>query len=197
MILASSNIVEEGETYMTELEEIGININSIENTEQIIDQLMDSYSDDVLHLVFSYVKNRTTAEDLTQEIFIKCYEKLGQFNNKSSIKTWLYRIAINHCKDYLGSWHYRKLNFSDKILDYLPSKSKHVEEEIISKDVANSLMSAVMDLPVKYREVIFLHYYEELSLANISKITGVNSNTLKTRLKQARELLKNKLKKEV
>lgn len=197
MILASSNIVEEGETYMTELEEIGIKINSIENTEQIIDQLMDSYSDDVLHLVFSYVKNRTTAEDLTQEIFIKCYEKLGQFNNKSSIKTWLYRIAINHCKDYLGSWHYRKLNFSDKILDYLPSKSKHVEEEIISKDVANSLMSAVMDLPVKYREVVFLHYYEELSLANISKITGVNSNTLKTRLKQARELLKNKMKKEV
>lgn len=100
---------------MTELEEIGININSIENTEQIISQLMDNYSDDVLHLVFSYVKNRTTAEDLTQEIFIKCYEKLGQFNNKSSIKTWLYRIAINHCKDYLGSWHYRKLNFNDKI----------------------------------------------------------------------------------
>ncbi|EAD5531524.1 sigma-70 family RNA polymerase sigma factor [Listeria monocytogenes] len=182
---------------MTELEEIGIHINSIENTEQIISQLMDNYSDDVLHLVFSYVKNRTTAEDLTQEIFIKCYEKLDQFNNKSSIKTWLYRIAINHCKDYLGSWHYRKLNFNDKIWDYLPSKSKHVEEEIISKDVANSLMSAVMDLPVKYREVVFLHYYEELPLANISKITGVNSNTLKTRLKQARELLKNKMKKEV
>ncbi|EKB5565506.1 sigma-70 family RNA polymerase sigma factor [Listeria monocytogenes] len=182
---------------MTELEEIGIHINSIENTEQIISQLMDNYSDDVLHLVFSYVKNRTTAEDLTQEIFIKCYEKLDQFNNKSSIKTWLYRIAINHCKYYLGSWHYRKLNFNDKIWDYLPSKSKHVEEEIISKDVANSLMSAVMDLPVKYREVVFLHYYEELSLANISKITGVNSNTLKTRLKQARELLKNKMKKEV
>ncbi|MBC2328610.1 sigma-70 family RNA polymerase sigma factor [Listeria swaminathanii] len=182
---------------MTELEEIGININSIENTEQIISQLMDNYSDDILHLVFSYVKNRTTAEDLTQEIFIKCYEKLNQFNNKSSIKTWLYRIAINHCKDYLGSWHYRKLNFSDKIWDYLPSKSKRVEEEIISKDVANSLMSAVMDLPVKYREVVFLHYYEELSLANISKITGVNSNTLKTRLKHARELLKSKMKKEV
>ncbi|EAC4354568.1 sigma-70 family RNA polymerase sigma factor [Listeria monocytogenes] len=182
---------------MTELEEIGIHINSIENTEQIISQLIDNYSDDVLHLVFSYVKNRTTAEDLTQEIFIKCYEKLDQFNNKSSIKTWLYRIAINHCKDYLGSWHYRKLNFSEKIWDYLPSKSKHVEEEVIAKDVANSLMSAVMDLPVKYREVVFLHYYEELSLANISKITGVNSNTLKTRLKHARELLKTKMKKEV
>ncbi|MED1605985.1 sigma-70 family RNA polymerase sigma factor [Cytobacillus kochii] len=178
-------------------EKIAINVNNLENTEQIIGQLMDNYSDDVLHLVFSYVKNRTTAEDLTQEIFIKCYEKLGQFNHKSSIKTWLYRIAINHCKDYLCSWHYRKIKFSDKIWDHIPSKSKHVEEEIISKNVADSLTSAVMDLPVKYREVAFLHYYEELSLANISKITGVNSNTLKTRLKHARELLKNKMKKEV
>ena len=60
---------------MAELEEMAINVNSIENPEQIIGQLMDNYSDDVLHLVFSYVKNRTTAEDLTQEIFIKCYEK--------------------------------------------------------------------------------------------------------------------------
>jgi RNA polymerase sigma-70 factor, ECF subfamily len=66
-----------------------VNVNSIEDNEQVIGQLMDNYSDDVLHLVFSYVKNRTTAEDLTQEIFIKCHEKLGQFNHKSSIKTWL------------------------------------------------------------------------------------------------------------
>ncbi|TDQ40704.1 sigma-70 family RNA polymerase sigma factor [Aureibacillus halotolerans] len=182
---------------MAELEEIEINSNCIENTEQIIGQLMDNYSDDVLHLVFSYVKNRTTAEDLTQEIFIKCYEKLGQFNDKSSIKTWLYRIAINHCKDYLRSWHYRKVKFSDKVWDYIPSKSNHVDEEVISKNVANRLTSAVMELPVKYREVVFLYYYEELSLVNISKITDVNSNTLKTRLKTARELLKNKMKKEV
>ncbi len=178
-------------------EEIAINVKNVENAEQIISQLMDDYSDDILYLVFSYVKNRTTAEDLTQEIFIKCYEKLGQFNNKSSIKTWLYRIAINHCKDYLRSWHYRKIKFSDKIGDYFPSKAKHVEEEIISKNVTNRLTNAVMDLPEKYREVVFLHYYEELPLVNISKITGINSNTLKTRLKHARELLKNKMKEEV
>lgn len=71
---------------MAELKELAIDLNNIENTEEAIGQLMDSYSDDVLHLVFSYVKNRTTAEDLTQEIFIKCYEKLVQFNHHSSIK---------------------------------------------------------------------------------------------------------------
>lgn len=169
----------------------------LDEREQIIDQLMHEYSDAILHLVYTYVKNRSTAEDLTQEIFIKCYEKLDQFNQQSTIKTWVYRIASNHCKDYLRSWHYRKITLSDKILDYIPSKSKHVEEEIIKNSEEDILTKAVMNLPLKYREVVFLHYYEELSLREISKITTVNINTLKTRLKRAKELLKEKMKEEV
>jgi len=165
--------------------------------EEIIDQLMQEYSDDILHLVYTYVKNRTTAEDLTQEVFLKCYEKLNQFNQQATLKTWVYRIASNHCKDYLRSWHYRKITLSDKILDYIPSKSKQVEEEIIANSEENILTNAVMNLPLKYREVVFLHYYEELSLAEISKITTVNINTIKTRLKRAKELLKDKMIEEV
>lgn len=169
----------------------------LDEREQIIDQLMHEYSDDILHLVYTYVKNRATAEDLTQEIFIKCYEKLNQFNQQAKIKTWVYRIASNHCKDYLRSWHYRKITLSDKILDYIPSKSKQVEEEIIKNSEEDILINAVMNLPLKYREVVFLHYYEELSLREISKITTVNINTLKTRLKRAKELLKDKMIEEV
>ncbi|CEG27114.1 sigma-70 family RNA polymerase sigma factor [Bacillus sp. B-jedd] len=165
--------------------------------EEIIDQLMQEYSDDILYLVYTYVKNRTTAEDLTQEIFLKCYEKLNQFNQQATLKTWVFRIASNHCKDYLRSWHYRKITLSDKISDYIPSKSKQVEEEIIANSEENRLTNAVMNLPLKYREVVFLHYYEELSLAEISKITTVNINTIKTRLKRAKELLKDKMMEEV
>lgn len=168
----------------------------LDDREQIIDQLMHEYSDGILHLVYTYVKNRTTAEDLTQEIFIKCYEKLNQFHQQSNIKTWLYRIAINHCKDYLRSWHYRKISLTNTILDHIPSKAKQVEEKIITKSEESSLAHAVMDLPLKYREIVFLHYYEELPLAEISKITAVNINTIKTRLKRARQLLKDKLLKE-
>lgn len=169
----------------------------LDEREQIIDQLMREYSDDILHLVYTYVKNRTIAEDLAQEIFIKCYEKLNQFNQQSTIKTWLYRIASNHCKDYLRSWHYRKITLSNKVFDHIPSKSKQVEEEVIKQSEENSLTNAVMNLPLKYREVVFLHYYEELSLTEISKITSVNINTLKTRLKRAKELLKDKMIEEV
>ena len=82
-------------------------------------------------------------------------------------------------------------------MDYIPSKSKQVEEEIIANSEENILTNAVMNLPLKYREVVFLHYYEELSLAEISKITTVNINTIKTRLKRAKELLKDKMIEEV
>ena len=170
---------------------------TLDEREQIIDGLMHEYSDDILHLVYTYVRNRATAEDLTQEIFIKCYEKLHQFNRQATIKTWVYRIASNHCKDYLKSWHYRKITLTDKLLDYIPSKSKQVEEEVIANSEENSLTNAVMNLPLKYREVVFLHYYEELTLLEISKITAVNINTIKTRLKRAKELLKDKMIEEV
>lgn len=158
--------------------------------EQFLDQIMNDYSDGILHLVYTYVKNRTQAEDLTQEIFIKCYEKADQFHHLSSVKTWVYRVASNHCKDYLRSWHYRKITLSEKLADYLPSKTRQVEEDFMRKNEEQTLADAVFSLPIKYREVVFLHYYQELNLTEISKVTSVNVNTLKTRLKRAKELLK-------
>ena len=181
---------------MSELEQWTMTFENADDKEQIIDQLMHDYSDSILHLVFTYVKNRATAEDLTQEIFIKCYEKLDQFNQRSTMKTWVYRIASNHCKDYLRSWHYRKIRVSDRIWDSIPAKSKQVEDEVVARSEEASLSRAVLSLPIKYREVVFLHYYEELTLSEISNVTTVNVNTLKTRLKRAKELL-DKLNEEV
>lgn len=182
---------------MNELEQLSMEKIWMKDKEQVIDLLMQDYSDNILYLVFTYVKNQATAEDLTQEIFIKCYEKLDQFNQQASIKTWVYKIASNHCKDYVRSWYYRKIRLNEKVMNYIPSHSKQVEEEVISKHQEDSLSHAVMALPIKYREVVFLHYYEELSVAEISNVTTVNANTIKTRLKRAKELLRDKMMKEV
>ena len=82
---------------------------SIEQTnhsyEVIIDELMTDYGQQILQLVMQYVHNAAIAEDLTQEIFVKCYQALPTFHFNSSVKTWLWRIAINHTKDYLKSWY--------------------------------------------------------------------------------------------
>lgn len=163
------------------------------DNEELIDQLMDQHGQDLLYLVYSYVKNREVAQDLTQEIFIKCYQKLHQYNKKSSLKTWLWRIAINHCKDYLKSWHNRNMVVSEEKATAAASLKEEVENKVIQKYVDEQLAIAVLKLPDTYREVIYLHYFEDLSIKEISYLTKLNQNTIKTRLKRARQFLKGSL----
>ncbi|SDZ22706.1 RNA polymerase sigma-70 factor, ECF subfamily [Evansella caseinilytica] len=158
--------------------------------EAFLDDIMHDYGHDILRLVYTYVNNKAVAEDLTQDIFLKCYRKFDQFNYESSIKTWLYRITVNHCKDYLRSWHCRKVMINEAVISALPSKDKQVDDEVIQKSTDEQLADAVMRLPMKYREVIYLFYYEELKLEEISATLNVNINTIKSRLKRAREVLK-------
>ncbi|WP_078552533.1 sigma-70 family RNA polymerase sigma factor [Bacillus alkalicellulosilyticus] len=161
-----------------------------DDRDALLQELMESYGDDILRLVYSYIKDRSLAEDLTQEIFIKCFTHLQGFQQQSSIKTWLYRIASNHCKDYLRSWHYRKMVLSEKVGSVLTTKDKEVEDEVVGRSEEKQLAEALLTLPVRYREVLYFHYFEEWSVTEISKLLEGNPNTVKTRLKRGRELLK-------
>ncbi|WP_307344304.1 sigma-70 family RNA polymerase sigma factor [Metabacillus malikii] len=151
---------------------------------------MDKYGESLLHLTYSYVKDRTVAEDLTQEIFVKCYQRLGQYESRSTLKSWLWRIAINHCKDYLRSWHHKHIFVAEDQVKKTSSIEKDVENEVIQRYEDKQLVEAVMSLPDRYREVIYFYYFEELSIKEISSLTSVNQNTIKTRLKRAKEILK-------
>lgn len=166
-------------------------LNSItEQKEMLIKQLMDDYAQDIIWLIYSYVKDKNIAEDLTQEVFIKAFKKLDEFQGRSTLKTWLYKIAINRSKDHLKSAYVKRVIpftiFSKSINKSIPSTEtiylEHNEAAIIAKNVLN--------LPLKYREVIMLHYFDELSISEIEKLINVNSNTIKTRLRKAKQLLK-------
>ncbi|MDQ0225765.1 sigma-70 family RNA polymerase sigma factor [Metabacillus niabensis] len=161
--------------------------------DKVLDQLMDKYGNSILHLAYSYVGNREIAEDLTQEIFVKCYQKLDQYQKRSSLKSWLWRIAINHCKDYLKSWHYKHIIISDEQAKRTSSRERVVEHEVIQKYEDEQLVHTVMGLPDTYREVLYLYYFEELTIKEISNLINVNQNTIKTRLKKAKEILKDRL----
>jgi RNA polymerase sigma-70 factor, ECF subfamily len=154
---------------------------------EIISELMDQYGTEVLHLAYSYVRNRQTAEDLAQEVFIKCYEKLESFEGKSGLQTWLYRIAVNHFKDYLKSWHHRKMVVGEYVSSFLHSGA---EEEFLAKAERDEILEAVFQLPVKNREVIYLYYFKDCSQKEISEICGINLNTVKTRMARGKDLLK-------
>ncbi|MGD6966241.1 sigma-70 family RNA polymerase sigma factor [Rossellomorea vietnamensis] len=175
------------------MEEIITEAYDLEDKESIIDELMRNYGQDVLQLVFSYVRNQSAAEDLTQEIFVKCYNNLHKYNRKSKLKTWLWRIAINHSKDYLKSWYTNKVVVAETENHHPGIQGDSVEESVIRKEEDSELAEAVMNLPVEYREVIYLYYFEEMQIKEIAKATDQKANTVKTRLRRAKSLLKEQL----
>lgn len=158
----------------------------------LFDEIMQVYGQDILQLVFSYVKNKTVAEDLTQEIFVKCYQALPSYKKQAKVRTWLWRIASNHCKDYLKSWYFRSVQAAgDEQGEF--AASENIEESMIQRDEDQELATAVMELPVKYREVIYLYYFQELAIKDISDITGLSQGTIKTRMRRAKSILKKRL----
>lgn len=179
---ASSNIWEGGKA----VDELMIEAFEIEDKEDLIDEIMNKYGQEVLQLVYSYVNNKEVAEDLTQDIFVKCYKSLHTYKGNSNLKTWLWRIAINHCKDYLKSWYNKKVIVTEDDFTYMESQKESVEQIVIQNAEDSRLASAVMSLPIKYREVIYLFYYEDLSIKEIATVIEVKENTIKTRLKKQR-----------
>lgn len=161
--------------------------------EVLIEEIMNRHGQEILKLVYSYVNNIEVAEDLTQEIFVKCYNSLHTYGGKSKIRTWLWRIAINHCKDFLKSWYNKNVIITGEELTNNNTKKEMVEQVVIQKEDDDQLISVIMALPVKYREVIYLFYYEDLPIKEIAALTGVGDNTVKTRLRRAKELLKERL----
>ncbi|MCG7336243.1 sigma-70 family RNA polymerase sigma factor [Sporosarcina sp. ACRSM] len=175
------------------MEELLTNTIEIEDKDALIDELMERYGQDILRLVYSYVNNSQIAEDLTQDIFVKCYKSLHTYSGKSKLRTWLWRIAINHCKDYLKSWYNRNVLVTEEEPANYRTTKQMVEDTVIQKEEDDQLIAAIMTLPIKYREVIYLFYYEELLIKEIAVLTEVSANTVKTRLRRAKELLKERL----
>ena len=160
--------------------------------EEKIEWLMDEYGENVARLAFTYTKQKQLSEDIAQEVFIKCYENLDNFRNESSYKTWLYRITVNLCKDKLGSWSLKNIiltEFFSKIM----SPNKSPEMELVGLEEKRLVAEKILSLPLKYREVIILYYYEEMSYNQISDFLNLSIQTIKSRLHRARVLLKKSL----
>lgn len=155
-----------------------------------VEELMTRFGEEIKRLSYTYVKDRAAAEDITQEIFLTVYLKLDSFAGKSSIRTWIYSIAINKCKDYLRSWHVRRISVQENIKDLLTSKWNGPDEELDAKIESAQLVDEVLRLPLKYREVILLYYYKELSIKEISDVIGIGESTVKVRLHRGREKLR-------
>lgn len=160
-----------------------------QNVTLTLEALMREYGNTVLRTAVLYVKDIHTAEDIFQEVFLKVNEKLASFRNESSIKTWLVRITINTCKDYLKSaYHKRVVTLEQFQEDALTAEDAYDEVE---RRVANGpVTSTVAELPEKYRSVLICVYYQELSIAETAAILGLPEGTVKSRLARAKQRLR-------
>ncbi|WP_235801877.1 sigma-70 family RNA polymerase sigma factor [Ureibacillus manganicus] len=158
--------------------------------ERDIQQIMHEHTDYLLRLAFLYVKEWPTAEDIVQDVFITYYQKSDQFEQRSSLKTYLSKMTVNKCKDYLKSWRYRMQILTNSF----SSKPKNHRNRLVEQDEKLELAEAILRLPLKYREVIIYYYFEELPVIEVAQHLNLSDNTVKTRLRKARTLLKEELK---
>ena len=153
------------------------------NREVLVD-LMQRYGDMVLRVAFTYVKERQLAEDISQEVFIRCYQSLDTFKHQSSYQTWLYKITVNYCKDYVRSWSYRNL-IPQALIKEEERRVDSVDSQVVRKEENDFIFHEVLSLSVKLREVLILYYYEDLTIEEVAKILSIKQNTVKTRLHRA------------
>lgn len=140
---------------------------------------LNKYSDMVIRIAFQSLKSMTDAEDVAQEVFLKLFTSSPEFESEAHEKAWVIRVTVNLCKDFLKSAWFRKRAV--------------LEDSIPQNDKNNEVLDAVMRLPVKFRNVIYLHYYEDMSVAQISDILRQKENTVSSWLYRARRQLKESL----
>lgn len=152
--------------------------------ENQIEFVLQKYSKMVYQLAYVRTKNRADAEDLLQEVFLRFLKSNIPFNDDEHCKAWLIRTTINCSKNLLTSAWFRKTVFLEDGLENYANVAKKGKSDVFY---------AVLELPVKYRVVVHLYYYEDFSVAEISTMLNRKESTVKTQLYRARELLKKKL----
>lgn len=157
-----------------------------------IETLIRQYGNDVLRTAYMYVKDMHTAEDIFQDVFIKVNQKLSTFEGSSSIKTWIIRITINTCKDYLKSAYSRRVvPMMEYQEDAIISETDY--DEVEKKDTKELIQKAVLSLPSKYKDLVLCVYFQDMTLTEAAHALNIAEGTAKSRLSRARQKLKSLL----
>ena len=147
-----------------------------------INSLFLKHSDLIYRICILYLKNKADAQDALQSTFVKYLEKKPVFNDEDHARAWLIVTAKNICRNNLSYWYYRLKTPLDFIEDTIGSTAPNFET-----------LEAVMALPEKNREVIYLYYYEGYTTEEIADLLVRNHSTVRTQLVRGRELLKSTL----
>jgi len=148
-------------------------------TDDCVDEVVDKYANMVYRLALAHMKSKHDAEDVFQDVFLRYILKPRSFESEEHRKAWLIRVTINRSRSIWGAW-FRK---NEPLDDFLA----------VETEPDNDLSEYLALLPQKYRSVIHLFYYEDLSVKQISEILGAKESTVRTWLTRARSILSEKL----
>ena len=155
---------------------------SLLRTDKEIAEIYERHVNMVYRIGFAYMKNVAETEDVVQEAFYKLIKSGTDFESLEHEKAWLIRTASNICKNTLRHWWRKRENLEDY--------EKLQDNKVFEVD---DTLSAVMNLPDKYKTVIYLYYYESYNSVEISKILQKKQSTIRNHLHEARKILKEKL----
>ena len=151
-----------------------------EKREHIVEAI-EKYADMVRRVAFMYMKNADDVEDIFQDVFLRLFRYEKSFDSDTHEKAWLLRVTINKCKDLHRSFfRSRVCSLDDLEITFEDEHESEVLQEILS-------------LPRKYKDVVYLFYYEGYSVPEISRLLNVKENTVYSHLHRARQMLKEKL----
>lgn len=177
--------------------------------ERAFSELVVTYEGRVLGLVTRMLGNREEARELTQEVFFQVFKAISSFRGDSKLSTWIYRIAVNLCKNRSKYLKIRQTEHQDELegaLERVPlaearrataAQVERPDEMMSGKQVERIVQEAIQRLEPSYRECLVLRDVEELSYEEIEQITGLAQGTVKSRIHRARAMLKEWVEKEL
>lgn len=152
-------------------------------SEQEVNRAVERYADTVRRLCMIHLKNYHDSEDIFQTVFLKYVLSSVVFESEEHEKAWFIRVTINACKDFFKDFFRSHTVPLEELL--------HQQEELTPDN--SEVLDAVLSLPVKYRDVVYLYYYEEYTAVEIASILKKNKNTVYMLLTRSKRLLREKL----
>lgn len=151
--------------------------------------LYNEHSRPIFYLCLRLLSDPDKAEDATHDVFLKAYRKLHQFRGESSWRTWLYRIAINHCRNLQVTWHERHMmsNVDEAVWETTPSQTDSPLRVLETKELGERIQKALDGLPAEYRLLLLLVADEEMSYEQVGTLTEQTADAVRGKLHRARK----------
>ena len=159
-------------------------------------EVVDRYQSKVFSIIFGILRNRNDAEDISQQVFAKIYFSIKNFDSRSSLLTWIYKITVNECYDYLRKKKVRKLVYESDFTEEEAQRMERAEpgsggkrlfdEELAQRDLIVKLLAKIGE---EDRNLLILKEVEGHSVEELAAMTGMNENTIKVKLFRARQKL--------